>query len=63
MIPQTMPIDDLEQVYDMIADAVDEVGPENECVFLAKLALVLSSQVNDPAKVEAAVIAARRGQF
>lgn len=35
----TLTLNDLEDVYDELAEAIDRVGTDNETVFLAKLAL------------------------
>ena len=37
---------DLERAYDLIAQAVDRVGPTRESSFLARLALALSAQLS-----------------
>jgi len=36
---------ELEQAYDLIATAIDRVGRTDESLFLAKLCLALSAQV------------------
>ncbi len=41
----TMPFDDLERAYEMLAQAIDRAGPEHEALFLARLALVLAHRV------------------
>lgn len=41
--------------FQAIAAAVDEVGEEKAAVMLAKLALLLSNEVADPAKVASCV--------
>jgi hypothetical protein len=38
----TLPFEDLEQIFDLLAQAVDDVGIEQERLFLAKLALTLT---------------------
>ncbi len=50
-----MPFDDLEQVYEALAAAIDRAGPHGEALFLAKLALALAHRLADRAAVEAAV--------
>lgn len=42
-----MPFEDLEQVYEMLAEAIDRAGPEQEALFLAKLALTLAHRTGD----------------
>ncbi len=37
--------DDLETVYEAMAEALDEVGPEHSALYLAKLALGLAEEV------------------
>jgi hypothetical protein len=51
----TLPFDDLEKVYEIIAAAIDEVGAEKEALFLAKLAITLAHQASDIEVVENAV--------
>lgn len=46
-----LPLNDLEDLYDELAEAIDRVGPERETVFLAKLALALSHHLGDRALV------------
>ena len=46
---------DLERVYDLIAQAIDSVGPENEALFLSKLCLTLAHNVSDVAIIEEAI--------
>lgn len=36
----TLPIDDLETVYDILASAIDEVGQDKTELFLVKLVLL-----------------------
>lgn len=50
-----MPFDDLEQVYETLATAIDRAGPQCEALFLAKLALALAHRLADLAAVEAAI--------
>ena len=54
-----LPFDDLEKVYDMIAEAIDEVGEENESLFLAKLTMGLAHQSNDIDIIRDAITVAR----
>lgn len=42
-----MPFEDLEQVYDFLAGAIDQAGPEWETVFLAKAVLGLAHALGD----------------
>lgn len=57
---QTLEFAELEQVYDLLAEAIDEAGPEQEAVFLAKLALLLARQVPDVDCIREAVATALR---
>ena len=36
-----------ERLYDALAQAIDRSGPENEALFLTKLALLLANQLAD----------------
>lgn len=49
------PPDDLEKMYETLALAIDRVGPQDEALFLAKLALVLARLLGDPVRVAEAV--------
>ena len=42
-----MKFENLEKVYDLLARAIDEVGPANEAIFLSKVCLVLSHAIDD----------------
>jgi hypothetical protein len=42
-----MAFSDLEQAYERLALAIDEVGPANEAVFLTKLILSLAHRMPD----------------
>ena len=46
---------DLERVYDLIAQAIDSVGRENEALFLSKLCLTLAHNVSDVTIIEEAI--------
>ncbi len=45
----------LEELYDRLAVAIDDAGPEKEAVFLAKLVLLLSRHIGDPKVLDAAI--------
>ena len=53
-------VEELEQVYELLAEAIDEEGPEHEAEFLTKLALVLAERLGDPELVREAIEIARR---
>lgn len=50
----------LEQVYDALATAIDQVGPDKATLFLVKLALLNANALVDPAvfasHIEAALV-------
>jgi hypothetical protein len=56
----TLDIPGLEQVYDLLATAIDAVGPERTELFLVKLALMNANALADPALFQAHIDAARR---
>lgn len=39
-LPSSLSVADLEQVYDVLANAIDQAGPEKSELFLVKLALL-----------------------
>jgi len=41
----------IERVYEALAEKLDAVGSEKSELFLAKLALLLSREIEDPARV------------
>ena len=54
----TLDIAGLEQVYDRLATAIDEAGPEKSELFLVKLALLNAKAIGRPDLFEAHVEAA-----
>lgn len=46
---------DLEAIYDALAEGIDKAGDEKRDLFFAKLALLLAQEVNDRARVTAAI--------
>ena len=50
----------LEQVYDTLAQAIDQAGPERSELFLVKLALLNAQALGDAAAFSAQVMAALR---
>jgi hypothetical protein len=48
--PLTTP--QLEQVYDALAQAIDQAGPEHTELFLTKLCLLMANALGDDALVE-----------
>lgn len=47
----TLPLSDLEDIYDELAEAIDRVGPAQETIFLAKLTLALAHHLGDRALI------------
>ncbi len=60
MIEKNMTTAQLELVYDLIANAVDEAGTDKAPLFLAKLAFGLANRLGDSAAVAEVVGAALR---
>lgn len=56
----TLRIADLEQVYDALATALDQAGPEKSELFLVKLALMNANALGNAATVQAHIEAALR---
>lgn len=54
--PLTVP--GLEDVYDALATAIDQAGPDKTELFLVKLALLQANAVGDPAVVQKHINAA-----
>ena len=52
---------ELEQVYDLMARAIDEAGEENEALFLSKLGITLAHRLGDLDAVREAIGIAARG--
>ncbi len=47
-VPNTLSIPDLETVYDLLAKAIDEAGPDKDKLFLVKLALLNANALGQP---------------
>ena len=52
MSEKVLPIDGLETVYDALATAIDQAGPDKAQLFLVKLALLNANALGDAALVE-----------
>ena len=52
MTAQALSIGDLETVYDALARAIDQAGPDKAELFLVKLALLNANALADPALFE-----------
>ena len=50
----------LETFYEALAAAIDNVGPERETVFLAKLSLLLAHELADPDRAISCIAEAGR---
>ena len=57
----TLSFAELEQTYDLMAQAIDAVGEQHESLFLAKLCLTLAHHVDDLSVVESAIGTAIKG--
>lgn len=58
--PKTLTIPGLEAVYDALANALDQAGPDKSELFLVKLALLNASALGDAQAFEAQIAAALR---
>jgi hypothetical protein len=56
--PPALSIAGLETVYDALATALDQAGPEKSELFLVKLALMHANALSDPALVQTYIAAA-----
>ena len=54
----SLAVEDLEAVWERLAEAVDRAGPEREALFLSKLAVLLADALGDRARVERLIQAA-----
>ena len=60
MIPKNLTTAELERVYDLMAEGIDQAGADLAPLFLAKLAFALANLVGDGAVVERAIEVAMR---
>jgi hypothetical protein len=58
---QPLEFAELEQVYDLMARAIDGAGEENEALFLGKLAITLAHELGDLERVREAIRIAAKG--
>ena len=58
--PTQLTVPALEQVYDALATAIDQAGPDKATLFLVKLALLNANALADAGVFEAQVAAALR---
>jgi hypothetical protein len=54
----SLAVEDLEAVWERLAEALDRAGPEREALFLSKLAVLLADALGDRARVERLIEAA-----
>ena len=54
----SLPTEELEILWERLAEAVTAVGPTREALFLAKLALLLGREVGNLARVKALIAVA-----
>jgi len=47
MIRKTLDTVELEEIYRLLAKAIDRVGAEKESLFLTKLAMMLANELGD----------------
>ena len=50
---ETLKIDDLEAVWERLAEAIDRAGPDREQLFLSELVILLAHALGDRGQVEA----------
>lgn len=58
--PHALDIADLENVYDALAQAIDQAGSDKSELFLVKLALLNAQALGDPSVFKANIEAALR---
>lgn len=51
--PSALSIAGLEEVYDALATALDQAGPDKSELFLVKLVLMNANALGDPASMQA----------
>lgn len=56
----TLTVPGLEQVYDALASAIDQAGPDKTELFLVKLALLNADALADPKRFDTHIQAALR---
>jgi hypothetical protein len=54
----SLAVEDLEAVWERLAEAIDRAGPEREALFLSKLAVLLADALGDRTRVERLIEAA-----
>jgi hypothetical protein len=54
----SLAVEELEAVWERLAEAIDRAGPEREALFLSKLAVLLADALGDRARAERLIEAA-----
>lgn len=54
-MPETLSFEELERVYDLLAETIDHAGPERETLVLAKLVMLLAHRIPDPDAIRQAM--------
>jgi hypothetical protein len=57
-VRRPLPFEDMEQVYDRLAAAIDQAGPEREALFLTRLVLVLAHRAGEGVDFDACIAVA-----
>lgn len=60
LVEEMLPAGLLERNWEALAGALNEAGPDKEAVFLAKVALLLSSMLPDPDRLARVIEVALR---
>ncbi|MEH6579770.1 MAG: hypothetical protein V7731_22160 [Amphritea sp.] len=55
MTNRNIAVTELELIYDSLAEAIDQAGVEKRALYLTKLALILSAEVNNKGTVLQAI--------
>lgn len=55
MSKQTLDTTGLEETYRLLAEAIDNVGSEQEALFLTKLVMILANELGDLGLVRGAI--------
>lgn len=50
----------IEDIYEALVDAIDSVAPDQEKLFLAKLALTLAHELGDVARLKTAIAVSQK---
>jgi hypothetical protein len=54
----SLAVEELEAIWERLAEAIDRAGPEREALFLSKLAVLLADALGDRARAERLIEAA-----